>query len=249
MQIIVDGLVTSYQRSGKGKTLLFIHGWGDDGRTYKDLLEIFEKNYDCIALDLPGFGRSDPPKTPWTLDDYGAFLASFLKKIKVKTIYGVIGHSNGGGLAIRALSLKKISAKRLALLSSAGIRNKRTVKRLIIKIIAKIGRVLTFWLPKSGRQALQNRLYGAIGSDILIVPALRETFKLTVRQDIREDAAKLKLPTLLIYGDEDKATPVSDGQLLVSLISKSRFEMLMGGHFIHHDQPDNVAKLIGGFLK
>ena len=249
MQIIVDGLVASYQRSGKGKTLLFIHGWGDDSRTYKDLFEFFEKKYDCIALDLPGFGRSDPPKKPWNLDDYSAFVATFLKKINAKTVHGVIGHSNGGGLAIRALRLKKLSAKKLVLLSSAGVRNKRTLKRLLIKVVAKTGKVLTFWLPKSWRQVLQRQLYGAVGSDILIIPELRETFKLTVRQDITKDAAKLKLPTLLIYGDEDKATPVSDGQLLASLIPKSRFEMLMGGHFIHHDQTDNVAKLIGGFLK
>jgi pimeloyl-ACP methyl ester carboxylesterase len=84
---------------------------------------------------------------------------------------------------------------------------------------------------------------------MLAVPHLQETFKITVRQDIQKDAKQLRLPTLLIYGDSDRATPPLYGEIFRKLIPKSRLEIVKNSeHFVHHDQPEKVATMIKEFL-
>lgn len=247
--VIIDGLATAYSQSGKGPDVLLLHGWGDSRKTFSGLTRSLEAKYRLTALDLPGFGGTEPPKKPWDLTDYSAFLAAFCKKLELKPKF-IVGHSNGGALAIHALSLGKLSASKLVLLAPSGVRSPKRLKRAVIKGIAKTGKAATFWLPTTTKQKLQTVLYGTIGSDMLITPALKETFKRTVRQDIQSDAKKLQIPTLLIYGKDDKATPINEvGMVLKACIKGSIMEQVeAAGHFVHHDSPDRVHKLTRDFL-
>jgi pimeloyl-ACP methyl ester carboxylesterase len=249
MQVIVDNLVTAYGQEGSGKLLLMLHGWGDNHNTFKLLGGLLDA-YTKLALDLPGFGSSQAPPKAWNLDDYAEFLAHFLTKLGVEEdIYAVIGHSNGGALAIRALSLGKLKADKLILLASAGVRNNQPLKRMATRTVAKVGKSATFWLPKTTRQNLRQKLYGTIGSDMLVVPELAETFKLTVAQDVQTDAAKLQLPTLIINADRDPAIPLRDGERFHYLIKHSKLEILPGSsHFIHHEYAEPVSRQINQFL-
>src|SRR5581483_4570551 len=177
------------------------------------------------------------------------FVSDFLQKLEVKELYAVLGHSNGGALAIRSIALGDLSPAKLVLIASSGIRTGQALKRLVLKIIAKTGNVFTLWLPERYRQALRKSLYGVAGSDMLVEPKLEETFKITVRQDVQADAAKVNLPTLLIYARDDKAVPLSDGQRYNELIKDSKLEVIdNAGHFVHLDQTEQVLKLIQEFL-
>ncbi len=248
MQIIVDNLAVKYELIGKGKTVVMLHGWGDNHTTFNLLAAYLSSQYQLLALDLPGFGSSQPPKSPWNLDNYANLIAAVISKLNLKP-YAFIGHSNGGALVIRGLSLGNLKADRLVLIASAGIRNSQPTKRLLTKTIAKAGKATTFWLPREVRQHLRTKLYGTIGSDLLVVPELAATFKLTVSQDVQADAGQLTLPTLIINADHDPAIPLSDGLRFHNLISGSRFEVLNSTtHFIHQEQAEIVAKLILGFL-
>lgn len=250
MQVVVDELLTQYQLQGTGKLVLLLHGWGDSAKGLKDLSDRLAKKYQVLSVDLPGFGATQPPKAVWDLDNYAQFTDSLLGKLDLGQPYAVVGHSNGGALAIRSIGQAKISPDKLVLLAASGIRPNRTFRRLILQIIAKTGNIATLWMPERYRQALRKSLYGVAGSDALVAPHLEKTFKKTVRQDVQADAAKLNLPTLLIYGSEDKATPPEFGQRYQQLIKGSRLEILDGaGHFVQHDQPGKVAALIEDFLK
>ncbi len=248
MNLIVDDLLINYELMGKGKAVLLLHGWGDSARTFKALAQDLSKSYLIISLDLPGFGHSEAPKTVWNLDNYAVFLDHFLSKLAIQP-YAVIGHSNGGALAIRAIAISKLKASKLVLLAASGIRNKHGLKRIGLKIVAKTGKAATLWLPSGYRQRLRQRLYGTIGSDLLVVPSLQETFKQTVRQDVQADAAKLSIPTLLIFADQDPAIPLADGRTYNQLIKKSDLKIMhSANHFVHHDQPEQVLTLIKEFL-
>jgi pimeloyl-ACP methyl ester carboxylesterase len=250
MQVVVDELLTGYQLQGKGKLVLLLHGWGDSAKGLKDLADQLAAKYQVLSVDLPGFGSTQSPKVVWDLDNYSAFIASLLSKLGLSQPYAVIGHSNGGALAIRSIGQAKISPDKLILLAASGIRPSKTLKRFILQIIAKTGNIAALWMPERYRQALRKSLYGAAGSDALVAPHLAATFKKTVRQDVQADAAKLDLSTLLIYGSEDKATPPEFGQHYQQLIKDSRLEILDGAsHFVQHDQPGKVAALIEDFLK
>jgi pimeloyl-ACP methyl ester carboxylesterase len=99
------------------------------------------------------------------------------------------------------------------------------------------------------KRRLREKTYTAVGSDMLVVEEMQDTFKKIVADDVRHDAAVITTPTLLIYGDQDHATPPRYGQLLHNAIPGSRLETLSGaGHFVHHDKEDQVEALVMEFL-
>lgn len=250
MQLVVDSLLTNYQTSGtKKQTIVLLHGWGDDLRTFSELQKQLAKNYTVVSVDLPGFGATQAPEQVWGLADYATFVATFLKKLKVSKPAAIIAHSNGAAVAIYGLAHNILTADKLVLLGAAGIRDQQKGKRAAIKVVAKTGKVATFWLPEHHRKKLQKKLYGTVGSDMLVVPHMQETFKKTVRQDVQAEAKQLTLPTLLIYGKNDPATPPLYGEIYHNLISGSTLEVIDAAHFVHHDQPEHVQHLIEGFLK
>jgi pimeloyl-ACP methyl ester carboxylesterase len=249
MQVLVNGMVIHYERVGSGPALLLVHGWADSLSGFYDIQKNLSKDYDVVAVDLPGFGQSSQPPGPWNLDNYGKFLSEFIAKLKIST-YGLIGHSNGGAILITGLADNNLFAKRLVLLGSAGIRDKQRVKKQTLKVVAKSGKALTAMLPGSIKNNIKQRFYGRIGSDYLIAQGMEETFKLVVSQDVQEQATKIKVATLLIYGREDKSTPVEYGEILSSKISGSELKVIDNAeHFVHSDQPHQVEKLIKEFLK
>jgi pimeloyl-ACP methyl ester carboxylesterase len=183
------------------------------------------------------------------LDDYARLLAAVLQKLDLGQPYAVLGHSNGGALAIRAISMEQLQPQKLILLAAAGIRTPGARRRWLLQIVAKTGNAATIWMPERYRQRLRRTLYGTAGSDMLAVPHMQETFKKTVRQDVQRDAASLRLPVLLIYAVNDRAVPLEYGDRYHKLIEGSRLEVIKdAGHFVHLDQPVTVAKLIKEFL-
>jgi pimeloyl-ACP methyl ester carboxylesterase len=249
MQAVVNGLLTHYQQTGTGQTVLLLHGWGDNSQGLAALQKDLSRQYSVVSVDLPGFGASQPPQTGWNLDDYAEFTQAFLDKIGCNDVYAVIGHSNGGALAIRAVALKRLKAKKLVLLAASGIRTSQKTKRVVLKVIAKVGNLATLWLPERYRQGLRKSLYGVAGSDALVVPAMKETFRRTVRQDVQRDAAQLTIPTLLVYAENDRAVPLQDGETYQKLIKNSKLVTVAdAAHFVHIDQPDQVATAVKDFL-
>ncbi len=248
-QIIINGLLTHYLEAGKGPLVVMLHGWGDSSDTFKGLAGVLASQYQLIVPDLPGFGKTDPPSSVWGLDDYANFVEELLKKLGHSETYAIVGHSNGGALAIRGLARSKLGAKKLVLIAPSGIRDRQKGRRLAVKVIAKSGKYATFFLPANTRQNLRKKLYGTVGSDMFVAPHIQETFKKTVRQDVQLDAKKLNQPTLLIYGAEDTATPPIYGQIYKKLIKNSRLEIIPDAtHFVHHDQKGEVEKLVKDFL-
>ncbi len=249
MQVVVDGLMTRYSRQGEGRRALLLHGWGDSLATWSHLVPVLSKQYEVIALDLPGFGETSQPDTAWGLQEYSDFVAKFLDKIQAKNLYACIGHSNGGAIAIKAVAHNYISPERLVLLASAGIRQKSSAGKQLIKIMTKTGKLVTLVLPESVSGRLQEKLYQRIGSDYLIAGHMKSTFKRIVAEDVQADAKLITVPTLLMYGEADKATPVLYGELFHNAISGSTLEVIAGaGHFVHRDRSANTASTIQEFL-
>jgi pimeloyl-ACP methyl ester carboxylesterase len=249
MNVIVNDLVTQYSLTGAGKLVVLLHGWGDNSRGLAGLNTQLSEHYRVVTLDLPGFGGTQLPPGIWGLDDYASFIRDFMAKLGLTQPYAIVGHSNGGAIAIRGCARHLLKPTKLILVAASGIRNNRSPRRRLLAVVAKVGKVATFWLPGRYRQALRARLYGAAGSDLLVVEALQATFKKIVHEDVQADAEQLALPTLLIYAENDQAVPLKFGQCYHSLIKKSRLEIIKdAGHFVHLDQPTQVQQLIEKFL-
>jgi pimeloyl-ACP methyl ester carboxylesterase len=248
MHVIVDSLLTQYETTGAGKTIVLLHGWGDRAAGMRALQAHLAKKYRVIAVDLPGFGGTQAPPAVWGLDDYAQFVAHFLTKIHA-TPTVIVGHSNGGAIAIRGVALRWLTADKLILLASAGVRGTQKGRLGIVKAITKVGKIATKPLPKAIQHRLRAKVYQAAGSDMLVVEHLQETFKRVVSEDVRADAAKVSVPTLLIYGEQDTQTPPAYGELLHQAIDGSTFELIGdAGHFVHLDQPTRVYNAIEEFI-
>lgn len=249
MQLVVDFLLVHYERAGKGKTILLLHGWGDDARGFASLAKQLQASYDVVRIDLPGFGGSESPPKAWGLSDYAACVRQFCQKLNLE-VYAVLGHSNGGAIAIRGLANGSMASQKLILLASAGVRGQYKGRVKVLRLAAKAGKALTYPLPGRLKQHLRKKVYTSIGSDMLVAEHLQETFKRVVQDDVRADAATLTIPTLLIYGSDDKATPPEWGRRLAEKINGSKFVEISGaGHFVHLDALEKCLTEITEFLR
>lgn len=251
MNVVINGLIINYQDIGKktGKAILFIHGWGDDSSSFESMSRHLSSAFRCISVDLPGFGRSETPANALGLSDFSDIIDKFLHKIQVKPEI-IIGHSNGGAIAVKALADKKLKPKKLVLLASSGIRTGQKLKKTIYKVLAKPAKIGLAVIPNEKSESIKKKVYGRIGSDYLVSEHMKETFKNIVGYDISSDARKLDIPVLLIYGTNDTSTPLEMGEKLNKLIPGSELKTVKGaGHFIHHDNPELVNKYIEDFLR
>ncbi|HSH55513.1 MAG TPA: alpha/beta hydrolase [Candidatus Limnocylindrales bacterium] len=249
MQVIVDSLLVHYERTGSGKTLVILPGWADTTASWKAVAARLASHYDVVSIDMPGFGGSQQPDSAWGLDEYAQFIGRVLEKLELGSIYAVLGHSNGGAVAIRGTAQGLLNPEKLVLLASAGIRDEGANRKQLIKSFTKLGKALTAPLPKRVRRRLRQRLYTSIGSDYLVAEHMQESFKKVVSADVLDDAARLRVPTLLLYGDRDVETPPRFGQRFAALIPNAQYvPIASAGHFLQLDQPEAVIKQIEEFL-
>lgn len=252
MQVIVNSLLTTYSRVGEGKNIiLFLHGWADSSNTFEGLAkQIIKENPECSAvlLDLPGFGGTSASEESWNLADYANFVSDFLAKTKL-TPYAILGHSNGGAIAIYGLANNILSAQKLILIGSAGIREK-SVKKTVLRAVAVPAKAALKIAPQTTQKRVKKKLYSAIGSDYMIAEHMKETFKNVVSEDVRVAASKITIPTCLIYGEDDTSTPPSYGEILASALPNSRLHTIpLTGHFVHHEQVYKVSQICSAFMK
>lgn len=249
MQAVVDSYLTEYARDGSGKTVLVLHGWGDNSKGWHGTQEKLAEKFDVVIPDLPGFGGTEAPREDWGLDEYAKFVKAFIKKFRLK-VYAIVAHSNGGAIAVRGLAKGLFNTEKLVLLDSAGIRNRYKGRTKALRIVTKTGKVFTKPLPSNVKKKLRRKLYDSVGSDMLVAEHLQETFKRVVTDDIQGDAAKLHVPTLIVYGEDDLDAPVRYGRILHTLIANSKFEIVPNaGHFVHLDKPETVLENIEAFLR
>jgi pimeloyl-ACP methyl ester carboxylesterase len=253
MNLVAHGVLLHYRLQGKrgSPAILLLHGWGSSSQAFAGLAEQLGRHFCVISLDLPGFGGSGMPPSNWHISDYAKLVQEFLVKGRFEHLTAVAGHSFGGRVAIKAVGTGMIKPAHLVLMGSAGVRHSHSLRSQMFKALAKTGKVFTALPGLSGlRTRLRTRLYSAAGSsDYLNAGPLRQVFVNTINEDLQSDAAKIRVPSLLIWGDLDTETPEADVRLLAAKIPHSQFQLVdHAGHYVFQDQPFTVAGLIKDFL-
>lgn len=249
MTVVVDGLITNYEKSGSGPTVLLLHGWGDTLHTFDALVQSLESDYTVIRLDLPGFGKTDNPKETFTLQRYAEFVNHFIQKIDVKGLDVIVGHSNGGAIAIKAVSMNVLKPKKLVLLASSGIRSTYKGRKKALRLAAKTAKLPTKLMPKHLQAKLKRRAYATIGSDLFVAEHLQKTFKEVVGEDLLTSSANITTDTLLLYGTEDTATLPAYGSMFAKKIRNSQLHVIEGaGHYLHQSHASQVESYLKEFI-
>ncbi|MBX2866805.1 alpha/beta hydrolase [Candidatus Kaiserbacteria bacterium] len=241
MKVIVQNLATEYKDEGSGSAFLLLHGWQDSLNTFDELAERLKGKYRIVRLDMPGFGQTEPPKTAWELQNYVDFVSAFIEKLGLDVAY-IGGHSFGGRVAIKGIAMGVFSPEKVVLMDTAGFVKNTTAKNRFITLLAKAGK-------KFVPERLKKKLYERIGSDYYAAGALKETFVKVINEDLSEYATQIQIPTLLIWGEDDTATPLADGKRFNELIRGSELKVIEdAGHFVHREKPESVAEYIERFL-
>ncbi len=248
MKVIVNNIALNYTDEGRGPAMVFLHGWADQLHTFDQLTGALGGHWRLIKLDLPGFGGSEAPPETWSLDNYVELVQAFVDKLGIE-VDTMVCHSLGGRIALKGVGTGRLRPRRIILIASAGIAKSRSLRNQAYKAVAKIGKVVTAVPPLSlARGRLRRRLYDRAGSDYLNAGTLQATFLNLIAEDLQTAAAHITVPTLLIWGANDTATPLTDGRRLHHLIPGSRLEIIAGAsHFVHQEQPAAVAQLIQEF--
>jgi pimeloyl-ACP methyl ester carboxylesterase len=246
--IEVLGLRTRYVVRGSGPAVLVLHGWGASIEAVHPILTGLSPVGTVYALDLPGFGQTDIPVDPWGVEEYQEFVAAFMDGLSIESP-AVVGHSNGGRIAIRMAATEPARVSRLVLVDSAGIRPKRTLRWYRRVGMAKVGKYAARFLGAPGERA-RELLVGRAGSaDYAAAGPLRPTLVKLVNTDLRSLMPSITVPTLLVWGSEDTDTPISDARLMERLIPDAGVVVLEGaGHFSYIDQPAAFARIVSHFL-
>lgn len=248
MKTIVDGLVIEYADEGEGDVLLFLHGWGDSHRTWDDLAAQLSASYRIVRPDLPGFGASTRPRDAWSVGDYAVFVSSLCTKLGIAPRV-IVGHSFGGRIAIKGAAEHILSPEKIVLIASAGNAHRRTLRNALFLVVAKIGKCVSLLLPRVQREALRRRLYASAKSDYAGTGAMRDIFLRTIREDLSEAARRIESPVLLVWGEADRITPLSDGRRLAACIAHATFLSYPGaGHFVHREGALDIARDITAFI-
>lgn len=251
MQIIVNGQLVQYKDEGRGLIVVMLHGWGSNLSTFDGIAKHLTKQFRVIRIDFPGFGGSLKPADSWGVGEYAKFVSDCLSKLKVDDIYAFIGHSFGGRVIIKGIANKYIHSKKIVLIGTAGVKPAQSIKKILYKSIAKTGKVVTL-IPglKQLRPALRKKLYGAAGStDYLNAGSMQRIFLNTVNEDLLPDVHRLAQPTILIWGENDKETPLGDAQKIIHELPIGQLVVVPGaGHFVHNDAAGAVTKELDTFL-
>jgi len=244
METEVNGLKINYQIFGNGKPFLILHGWGSNSERWRAVAEkIAESGYKVIIPDLPGFGESQQLDSPWTPNDYCAFIEKFGEATGLKEFY-LMGHSFGGAVSAKFAIKFPQRVSKLFLVSAACVREK-TAKKQVFGALSKIVKIFKF-IPYYN--FFKKVIYKFIvkKSDYLSVDGvMKETYLNVIADDLSQFSGFIKVPTVIIWGDKDDSTPVENARLLNQKIKNSKLVIIPGAdHLLHKKIPDVLAQKI-----
>lgn len=253
MNIIVNNLNINYEIYGvqNNKTIILLHGWGTNLNSFKIMADYLNENYKVIAIDLPGFGSSSIPDRVLNITEYSKIIYDLLIKLNVETAV-LIGHSFGGRIAITLAGHYNYNTEKIVLINSAGIKPKRTIWYYIKVYTYKFLKKITFLMPKKIATLYIKKLRDIFGSkDYNEAPEIMKgILSLVVNEDLRKYMKKIKAPTLLLWGQKDSTTPISDAVKMKKTIPDSGLIALEGaGHYSYLDKHYEIKKIILYFLK
>lgn len=251
METVIKGLKINYIDEGAGEPVLFLHGWGSSILPFTNLINTLKPTHRVVALDFPGCGQSQTMETPWDINDYCNFVLEFIKAIGLENPT-LIGHSHGGRVILKLLGEKMLNPKKVVLLDSAGLIPKKSLKQKIkAKSFKAIKKVLSLPIFNKNREKLLDKARKKYGSaDYNAAPeVLRKTLVNVVNVDLRNLLGNIESSVLLVWGEKDTATPLSDAKIIEAGIKDCGLCVIKdGGHFAFLDNPYEASAILKSFL-
>jgi pimeloyl-ACP methyl ester carboxylesterase len=270
-QVSIYGQRVCYRRGGAGPALLLLHGIGDSSLTWVPAMRLLQRSYTVLAPDLPGHGNSSNPLGDYSLGSHASSMRDLLNLLSIERVT-VVGQSFGGGVAMQFAYQFPSRCERLVLVDAGGLgREVNWILRLATVPAAEyvmpvlfpafmrrwgdsVARFLRDWGIGNARAADVWRSYCSMTD-----PGNRAAFVRTARAVIDPGGQSVsavnrlylvaRMPTLIVWGDQDKIIPLVHAFQAHRAIPDSRLAVMEGaGHAPHVEDPFQFAEILEDFL-
>lgn len=231
--------------------ILVLHGWTYAKEEFDPLKkwdpfidQMIEKKHRPVLLRVPGLTRD--LKEIWNLEKYVEWLKKEVDKEKERVV--LIGHSNGGRISLAFAHKYPQKVEKMILIDSAGVYHNglpTRIKKFVFRYVAKVGKKF------SNSEKMKILLYKLAreGDYKNATPEQRQTMISLINTDLTPIMSQLKIPTLIVWGENDKVTPLSDGILMNKLIENSKLKIIKGArHSPQFTHSKEVVKEIHEYL-
>lgn len=261
--IDVDGLRVHYRDEGTGPPLVLLHGTASSLHTWNAWAEALSPRYRVLRMDLPGFGLTGPNGSgDYSIAAYVRFLESFRETLGLER-FALGGNSLGGAIAWNYAVAHPQQVTALVLVDPAGFPIERPALVFTLARIPGLSRLLAWMDPGP---LVRRTLRDAYGEPGLVTPALVERYRsLSLREGNRDafiararaplldttaSLASLRVPTLVLWGREDRLIPVSHAARFHSAIPGAQLLLYEGvGHVPMEERGGATARDAAAFLE
>ncbi len=254
----INGLRTSLRRAGAGETVLYLHGgdgagtWAPRMDTWPPFLDHLAERFEVIAPEHPGFGETDLPDWLANIHDMAYFYLDLLDEMDLEGVH-LIGQAVGGWIALELALRSRQRLKSLTLVNSAGIHLKGITKGDMF-----------MWTPD---EVLRSMLHDQdLAGELLAREETQEEEDIRIRNryalariawhppffdpHLEKWLHRIKLPTHIVWGDDNRMLPVVYADALAGLIPGARVTIVPEcGHLATLEKPDALAERITGFVE
>ena len=270
-QVSIHGDRVCYRRAGTGPVLLLLHGIGDSSRAWIPAMRLLQRSYTVLAPDLPGHGDSSSRLGDYSLGSHASSVRDLLDLLSIERVT-VVGQSFGGGVAMQFAYQFPSRCERLVLVDAGGLgREVSWFLRLATLPAAEyvmpvlfpafmrrwgdpVARFLQEWGVCNARAAEAWLSYCSLTD-----PRNRAAFVRTTRAVIDPGGQSVsavnrlylvaQMPTLIVWGGQDKIIPLVHARQAHEAIPKSRLEVIEGaGHAPHVEDPARFVSILEDFL-
>lgn len=273
--IVDDSIKIAYADEGsKDMTaILFIHGLGSYAPSWRQTVQTISKNFRCIVVDLPGYGKSSKGKYKADMTFHAQHLFELMKKLEIANFH-IAGHSMGGQIAMHMAVKQPDKVKSLILMAPAGIETFTEQEKAIFKATStpeaianvsdeqyRANLTLNFYQMDERAEFMYNDRM-IIKNDPQFIDyahVVANGVMGMLNEPVFDNLNTIQAPAIIFYGKQDQLIPNKYlhpnlttqqlGELAKEKIPNANLNMIdKAGHFVHFDQPEEVNEAINKFL-
>ncbi|KAF5423288.1 MAG: Pimeloyl-ACP methyl ester carboxylesterase [Candidatus Methanocomedens sp.] len=250
MKIKVNDIELFYEVHGEGEPIIFSHGWMCDCSVWNSQIEFFSKKYKVIAYDQRGHGKSDKPKADYSIETLSNDLYSLIQELNLEKVI-LVGHSMGGMTAITFALNHPDKVSKLVLVGTSAKMNFSGYIQIWIMMhifsYESFARGMIDLLYDPSEQVKKEAFDRAMNTPKFVTYDCATEFM--KNYDIRDRISKIKVPTLIVVGEKDKATPVKMSRYLNREIKDSKLKIIPDSkHMVIIDKANELNEIIDMFI-
>ena len=237
-----------------GEPIILLHGYSDSSFSYSTVLPMLDRKYRVYVLDQRGHGESDRPANAYALSQFAADVVAFMDVMKIDKAT-IVGHSMGSFVAQHVAVAAPERVKRMVLSGSA-----TTIRNNVVTELQREVNALTDPVPEKfvrdfqlsvAFQPMPDAFLAGVVKESMYLPARvwREVMAEMLSPKANVELAKIRVPTLILWGDKENVFPRSEQDALLAALPNARLKVYEDtGHAMHWERPAWFVKDLQEFM-